>query len=101
MHTSCLYSDIDWLIYADYLDDQNINHFIREDVANLDALWCYEYRYGVNSSGVGANGVGANGVGGFGGVALGFDNNYTGSNCIGDKVGFDTADGNIGGNYHE
>jgi hypothetical protein len=42
MHTSCLYSDIDWFIYADYLDDQNINHFIREDLQNEEIPWTYE-----------------------------------------------------------
>jgi hypothetical protein len=35
--------DIDWLIYADYLDDQNINHFIREDLQNEEIPWHHEY----------------------------------------------------------
>jgi hypothetical protein len=87
MHTSCLYSDIDWLIYADYLDDQNINHFIREDIANLDALWCYEYRNSANTTSVGINGVG------------GFGDNRSGSNCIGNEVGY--VEGKVGGNYYE
>jgi hypothetical protein len=32
MNTSCLETDADWLVYADYLDEQNINHFVREDL---------------------------------------------------------------------
>jgi hypothetical protein len=43
--------DIDWLIYADYLDDQNINHFIREDLQYIEEIiWDYEY----SKDGVGA-----------------------------------------------
>jgi hypothetical protein len=44
MNTSCLYSDTDWLVYSDYLDDQNINHFIREDVVDVNTPWTYERR---------------------------------------------------------
>jgi hypothetical protein len=85
MHTSCLYSDIDWLIYADYLDDQNINHFIREDLQKEEIPWDYEYRttgfVGVGSVGVGVAGVGVIGVGGVvvigvGGVGVAGVGNY-------------------------
>jgi hypothetical protein len=44
INTSCFETDLDWLIYADYLDDQGINHFIREDT-DTGMLWYYEYRF--------------------------------------------------------
>jgi hypothetical protein len=83
MNTSCLSNTLDWLIYADYLDDQNINHFIREDLQNEEEIpWDYEYRItgfagvgGVGSvgsvGGVGIAVVGVVGVGGFAGVGFG------------------------------
>jgi hypothetical protein len=87
MNTSYLENDVDWLIYADYLDDQNVNHLIREDMqCEEENLWCYEYRVGsgvdvggvdvgvggvdVGGGGVGGGGVGGGGVGG-GGVGGG------------------------------
>jgi hypothetical protein len=49
MNKSCLKDNLDWLIYADYLDDQNINHFVREDLQNEKPPWHYDYflHYGV------------------------------------------------------
>jgi hypothetical protein len=43
MTTFCLETSLDWLIYADYLDDQGINHFIREDLQCEEVPWTYEY----------------------------------------------------------
>jgi hypothetical protein len=42
MNTNCLETDLDWLIYADYLDDQGINHFIREEEPS-EPPWTWEY----------------------------------------------------------
>jgi hypothetical protein len=64
MHTSFLYNDLDWLIYADYLDDQNINYF-REDLQNDKIPWTYEYCRSGEYAGVGDRnhiGVGATGL---------------------------------------
>jgi hypothetical protein len=45
MNTNYLETDLDWLIYADYLDDQGVNHFIREDLQDKDPPWIYAARY--------------------------------------------------------
>jgi hypothetical protein len=42
MNTNYLETDLDWLVYADYLDDQNINHFIREEVTQAYEPWTWE-----------------------------------------------------------
>jgi hypothetical protein len=79
MNKSCLKDNIDWLIYADYLDDQNINHFIREDVADINTPWNFEYSYkgiGTICSGVGTGllcnvGCSAGFIGGIGMIGVG------------------------------
>jgi hypothetical protein len=84
MNTSCLYNDTDWLIYADYLDDQNINHFIREDLQGEQILWHYEfYGFNFNSVGVDFGGdvgaiqtIGFSGVGGIGHVGSDVDGDF-------------------------
>jgi hypothetical protein len=43
LNKNILHSDLDWLIYSDFLEEQGINHFIREDVLNTEDLWCYEW----------------------------------------------------------
>jgi hypothetical protein len=65
MNTNYLKDDIDWLIYADYLDDQGINHFIREEVLHQDdPSWSfdlhkdyYNFKY-TGNVGAGTNDVG-------------------------------------------
>jgi hypothetical protein len=72
LNKNILYSDIDWLIYADFLEDQGLKeaNYIREDVLNTENLWYWEnYRIG-DGDGDG-DGVGVGGVVGDGGVVGG------------------------------
>jgi hypothetical protein len=63
MNTFYLETDTDWLIYADYLDDQNINNFIREDLQNEEIPWNLELKKrGVGLTCVIIGGVGSVGL---------------------------------------
>jgi hypothetical protein len=97
MNKSYLKDNIDWLIYADYLDDQNINHFIREDLQKEEIPWDYEYR---TISFVGVSGFGSVGGGGvgFAGVGVG---GFAVVGVVGGVGVLDGAEGGVGGGFGE
>jgi hypothetical protein len=88
MNPNHLLSDLDWFIYSDFLDDQGINHFIKEDVLNTEDLWYWENCQVDVGVGIGAFLCDCVGSVGFGDVSAGVDKvgSWYGSGGVGDGI---------------
>ncbi len=90
-------SDTDWLVYADYLEDQGIDaSHIREGIVHQQPNWTYE---GIGEDGVGSRNptVGSGYVGGRDLVGGGFRNDV---GSLGTLSVANEICGGVGGNYY-